>query len=114
MAWKSKDWKECLREEDKKELAEILDLAAKHRCAYCQAKDVKIAQLWCALFEVWKELKEVREKVELVIKPFEHMVEIGEAAKRQAIEDLTKELIRPKSEAEKEAVRKLVDSLMKF
>jgi len=114
MVLERKDWKEWLREEDKKELAEILDLAAKHRCAYCQAKDVKIAQLWCALLELRKELKEIKEKVEIASKPFEHIVEIGEAAKRQAIEDLTKELIRPKTEAEKEAVRKLVDSLMKF
>ncbi|MCD6371474.1 MAG: hypothetical protein J7L39_02040 [Candidatus Aenigmarchaeota archaeon] len=109
-----KDWKDCLPEEDKKILAELLLKAKRHECAYMQADDVKVAQLWCALIELAKEFGKIKEDVEKVKEPFIRIVEIGEAEKRKAIEKLIESLIRPSSDEEKEATKKLVDTLMKF
>ena len=108
-----KDWKELLSEEDRKELKELLDKTRRHRCAYLEADDTKIAQLWCALIELRKEMKEFKKLIEKVSEPFKAIVEIGEAEKRRAIERVITGIIKPTEEQEK-AVKKLVDSLMKF
>lgn len=107
------DWKEYLSEEARGELKEIIDLAKRHKPAYSHADDTRIAQLWSALIELRKEIKELKEITEKVSLPFKAIVEIGEREKRKAIERIITEIVKPSPE-EKESVQKLVDSLMKF
>ena len=111
---KEKDWKDFLSDEAKEILSKLLDSAKKHRYAYMQAEDVKVAQLWCALVELRKEIAQFTEAVKKLEEPFKAIVAIGEAEKRKTIERLVTEIIKPEEEAEKEATQKLVESLMKF
>lgn len=108
-----KDWKEVLSEETRQILAEVFDSTKKHRGAYMQAEDVKVAQLWCALAEIAKELKETKEMAENLAGPFKAIVEIGEAEKRRAIERVVRDIVKPEP-GQEEATKKLVESLMKF
>ena len=57
-----KDWKELLSEDMQAELAELIERAKKHRGAYMQADDVKVAQLWSALAEISKEIKDIKRR----------------------------------------------------
>ncbi len=108
------DWKECLAEEDKKILAELLRKAKRYECAYLRADDVKVAQLWCALIELVKEFREIKETVDALKQPFVKIVEIGNAEKRKAIEKIIKSLIKPTTEDQEKATQDLIDTLMKF
>lgn len=107
------DWKELLAEEDKEIIAQLLDTTRKHKAAFMQAEDVKVAQLWCALIEMKKQIAEYEKLISKVVEPFKAIVEIGEIEKRKAIERLVREIIKPDTEHE-EATKRLVDSLMKF
>ncbi len=107
------DWKECLSEDDQQVLAELFDKAKKYKCAYCQAEDVKVAQLWCALLEVTKELNATKEAAGRLAEPFRAIVEMGEVEKRKAVERLVRDMIKPEPDQE-QAAQRLVDSLMKF
>jgi|UniRef100_A0A7C5UW39 hypothetical protein len=109
-----KDWKECLNEEDKKVLEELITATKKHKCAYSQADDVKVAQLWCALVEMKKELDSTKAMLGKVEEPFKAIVEVGEAEKKKAIERIISEIVKPTDKETQEATRKLVESLMKF
>ncbi|MFH7882483.1 MAG: hypothetical protein QW140_02070 [Candidatus Aenigmatarchaeota archaeon] len=111
---KEKDWKECLSPEAQKIISELFEETKKHKCAYMNADDVKIAQLWCALIEIKKQFDEISKNIKKLEEPFKAIVEIGEAEKRKTIEKVVEELIKPESEEEKEATKKLVESLMKF
>ncbi|MCS7093915.1 MAG: hypothetical protein RMJ18_01910 [Candidatus Aenigmarchaeota archaeon] len=108
------DWKELLEPKTKEVLKELIERAAYHRHAYSQADDVKIAQLWAAIAEISKDLKEIKEVLGKVEQPFKVIVEIGEAEKKKTIEKIIEEIIRPSDQASQEAVKKLVDTLMKF
>jgi hypothetical protein len=108
-----KDWKELLSESDQEILAQLLDSTKKHKCAFMHAEDVKVAQLWCALVEMRKEMDKLGELVGKVEEPFTAIVEMGEVEKRKTIDRMVRELLRPAPEQE-EATKKLVDSLMKF
>ena len=56
MLFKSDDnWKKYLGIEDEEHLNEILRKASRHKGAYKNADEVKIAQMWCALIELRKE-----------------------------------------------------------
>jgi len=110
---KETDWKELLSEEDQQILAEIFEKTKSKKCAYCQADDVKVAQLWCALIEMKKELNESKEMISRVEQPFKAIVEMGEIEKRKTVERLVREMIKPEPDQE-EATQKLVNSLMKF
>jgi hypothetical protein len=108
------DWKCCLGEEERKILEELINSTKRHKCAYSQADDVKVAQLWCALVEMKKELDEVKSMLGKVEEPFKAIVEVGEAEKRKAIERIVAEIVRPTDKETQEATSKLVESLMKF
>ena len=108
------DWKECLPPEEKKILAEILEKTKAYQCAFTRASDVKVAQLWCALVEMMKELREVRDTLEKVKAPFVKIIEIGDIEKRRAIERIISDIVKPTDRETEEATKKLVDSLMKF
>ncbi|MFH7880643.1 MAG: hypothetical protein QXI09_01400 [Candidatus Aenigmatarchaeota archaeon] len=108
------DWKENLQPEIKEVLKEVLERASYHRYAYTQADDVRIAQLWVAIAQLAKELKEIKETLGKVEQPFRVIVEVGEAEKRKAIERIVEEILRPADEETRKATKKLVDTLMKF
>jgi len=109
-----KDWKEYLCEDIKVEIAELIEDAKKNRCAYMQADDVKVAQLWCALGEVYKKVKSVEERMKRMETAVKAIAEIGEVAKRDAIRDKIRDVLKPKTAEEKERVEKIVDTLMEF
>jgi site-specific recombinase len=109
-----KDWKNLLDERTREELKELIERAAKHRYAYSQADDIRIAQLWVALAEISKDLKEIKEKLGKVEEPFKAIIEIGEEEKRKAIQRIVEEIIKPADKETQEVTRKLVDTLMKF
>ena len=50
-----KNWKEYMSPEDEERLNDILKKVQKHRGAYSNADDIKMAQLWCAILELRKE-----------------------------------------------------------
>jgi len=58
-----KNWRLYLSLEDEAVLNEILRLAAKHRGAYKNANETAIAQVWCALIEIQKEIKGLDERL---------------------------------------------------
>ncbi len=109
-----KDWKEFLCEDGQVELAELLEKAKKHRCAYMQADDVKVAQIWSALVEVTKELKDTKMKLARVENSIKAIAKMGDAAKREMLRERMKEVFKPKTTEEKEQVDKIVDSLMEY
>lgn len=111
---KVEDWKEFLSEDSKQILAQLFETTKKHRGAYMQAEDVKVAQVWCALTEIRKEMAEMTNLLRKIEEPFKAIVAIGEAEKKRAIEKVITEIIKPEEEEEKEATRRLVESLMKF
>lgn len=59
-----KDWKQFLDSEDEEKLNRLLKEVAKHRGAYRNADDVKIAQLWSAFLEMRKENDSLRRRVD--------------------------------------------------
>jgi len=93
---------------------ELLKVTEKHHCAYERADDVKVAQLWCSLLEMKKEMNEVKQILGKVSEPFKSIVSMGEEAKRKEIERLVSDIIKPVDQASQEATTKLVESLMKF
>jgi len=108
-----KDWKELLNESDQEILAQLLDSTKQHKCAFMHGEDVKVAQLWCALIEMKKEMCKMSDLVAKVEEPFRAMVEMGEVEKKRTIDRLVREVLKPEPEQE-DATKKLVDSLMKF
>jgi len=80
-----KDWKELLCGNAQVELAELIERAKQHKCAYMQADDVKVAQVWCAMTELSRQLKSVEEKVEKSEVALRAIAEMGEITKRQTL-----------------------------
>ena len=111
---KEEDWKDFLSPEAQHILAGILESAKKHKGAYAQADDVKVAQLWTAIVELKKEMDEIKETLGKVTEPWKTVVSIGDAEKKKTIEKLVAEIIKPTNEESQEATKRLVDSLMKF
>jgi len=109
-----KDWKELMCDGSQAELAELIEKAKKHRCAYMQADDVKVAQLWTALTEVSSQLKDIERRLartEFIAKGFTEMAEI---TKKEAVRERISDIFKPKTSKERETVDKVVDSLMEF
>lgn len=108
------EWKELLTDESREVLENILYLTKRHKGAYTQADDVKIAQLWSALIEMKKQFDEMKDVVGKLKEPWLSIVSVGEAEKRKAIERIVSDIIKPTNEDSQEATQKLVESLMKF
>jgi len=109
-----KDWKEDLCDDIKVDMAELIEIAKRNRCAYMQADDVKVAQLWCALAEVFKNQRKIESRIERLEGALKAMAELGEAAKREALREKAREMLKPKTAEEKDKVEKIVDTLMEF
>ncbi|MEM7826683.1 MAG: hypothetical protein QXQ40_00465 [Candidatus Aenigmatarchaeota archaeon] len=52
----TKNWKKYLNVDDEIILNDILKKTAKHRGAYKNSDEIKIAQLWCSLIEAEKKI----------------------------------------------------------
>ena len=111
---KVEDWKELLTDEAQQALAELFHDAKRHKGAYIQADDVKVAQVWAALIEMKAEMNAIKSMLEKLTAPFTSVVDVGDAEKRKAIERVAREIIKPTEAEHEEAAKKLVDSLMKF
>lgn len=108
------DWKDLLCGNAQVELAELIERAKQHRCAYMQAEDVKVAQLWAALTEVSRQMKKMEERVARAEVAVKGMAELGNVAKRQTLKEKVTDLMKAKSREEKEQVEKIVEVLMEF
>lgn len=71
----ARDWKQYLTDEDEEKLNDMIKHVAKHRGAYKNAEEVKIAQLWCSLLELRKENDDLKKKLRQMEEIFETMVE---------------------------------------
>jgi len=109
-----KDWKELLCGNAQVELAELIERSKQHKCAYMQADDVKVAQVWCALTEISRQIKSLQEKVERSEVALKGIAEMGEIAKRQTLTEKVADLLKAKNKDEREQVEKIVDVLMEF
>jgi len=109
-----KDWKEFLCGNAQVELAELIERAKQHSCAYTQADDVKVAQVWCAMTEVARQVKKIEERMEKSEVAFKAIAEMGQIAKRQALNEKVSDLLKAKNKDEKEQVNRIVDVLMEF
>ncbi len=69
------DWKQFLPPEDEKRLNDILKQMAKHRNAYRASKDIKVAQLWCALLEMQKQNQLLHRRIKRMEFIFEGIAE---------------------------------------
>lgn len=111
---KEKDWKDFLSDDARQVLEGLLASIKKHKGAYVQSDEVKIAQLWTALIEMKRELNETKEMLGKAAAPWQAIVEVGEAEKKKTIEKLVSEITKPTDTETQEATKKLVESLMKF
>jgi hypothetical protein len=111
---KEEDWKDLLCGNAQVELAELIERAKQHRCAYMKAEDVKVAQVWTALVEVSRELKKMEERLARAEGAMKGIAELGDVAKRQSLKEKVGDLMKAKSREEKEQVEKIVDVLMEF
>lgn len=109
-----KDWKEFLEERTQTELANLISRAKKHRSAYMHADDVKVAQVWSALTEISRQMKDIDNRLGRLETAIRGITSVGEVAKREALEDRVKEFIKPRTAKEEEEISKIVDALMKF
>ena len=69
------DWKQMLPPDDEKRINSMLRDVTKHRPAYRSSKDVKTAQLWCALLEMRKENQVLLKKVKRLEYVFDGLAE---------------------------------------
>ena len=60
---KKEDWKENLCIEAEQELNQLLEAVKKHRCAYKDAENVQIAQLWCGMIEMKKMFNKLDQRL---------------------------------------------------
>lgn len=71
------DWKQNLHPDDEVRLNAILKRVQQNRSAYRTAKDVKNAQLWCALLELDKKHDAIVQdfaKLEMIIEGFSDVI----------------------------------------
>jgi len=109
-----KDWKDNLNDDAQVILSGLIESTKKHRCAYSSADDVKVAQLWTALLEIKKQLDETTSLLKKVEMPFRAIIEVGEEEKKNTIERIVSEIVKPTDEETQNVSKKLVESLMKF
>jgi len=107
------EWVELLREDSKYFLSEVLNKTKLNRAAYTSAKNVKIAQLWCAIIELKREIENLRSDIKNALEPFKKILEYGEEEKRKAIERIISSLIKESEEKEKKA-KEITESLLKI
>lgn len=108
------DWKEFLSTEEQVELAELIEKTKKYKGAYIQAEDVKVAQVWCTLIKMSKRLKETQGRLEKLESTMKALAEIGNIAKRDALQEKVRDILKIQDSKEKKIADKIVDSLMEL
>ncbi len=94
-----RDWKSNLSEGDKEALREVLEMSNKHKYAFMEGEDPRIAQLWCAFLEMKKELEKMKAEQDKSQIFFKYVSELGEQEKKKAMERALRELLRPGRDA---------------
>jgi len=59
----TKEWKKLLVPDDEQKINDMIVKSAKYRTAYMSADDVKVAQLWCTILEMQKQIEELEQKI---------------------------------------------------
>jgi len=108
------DWKEFLSTEEQVELAELIEKTKKYKGAYMQAEDVKVAQMWCALIKMSKRLRKTQERLEKLESTMKALAEIGNIAKRDALQEKVRDVLKVQDSKEKKIADRIVDSLMEL
>ncbi len=86
-----KNWKRFLSPRDEERVNIILNQVSKHRGAYKNAENIKLAQLWCAVLEAKKENAMLYQKVKRLEEVFEaaiRRITEEEREKKEIIESL--------------------------
>lgn len=86
-----KDWKQFLAPDDEEKLNDILKRAARHRGAYKNADEIKIAQLWSAVLELYKQNLILQKRMDEIVDIFESLAsrfKKKEEEKRELIHSL--------------------------
>ncbi len=89
-----RDWKQYLTPEDEDKLNGLLKLVAKNRGAYKNADDVKLAQLWSAALELFKQNYALQKRIadlEDVLEAVVDTVKKRENEKKNFIKKLERE-----------------------
>lgn len=84
----TKDWKKYLSPKDEAILNEILELTEKHRGAYKNADDIKIAKLWCAIIELQKEISTLNTRLRKIEFILGGMISRAEEEKKKLLKSL--------------------------
>ena len=98
---RSNSWKSSLKKSDEQKLNEILRKVEKYKNSYSTAKNVKTAQLWCALLEAEKD----KEDIENRLRRIEYII--------NGMIDRATEIKMEKFKEEKD-IKSLIRSLEKF
>ena len=87
------DWKQNLPPEDEVRLNDIIKNVSKYRSAFRTSKDVKSAQLWCAVLELRKENQAMYRKMkrlQTIVDGFADVVKKADAEDKSILESLEK------------------------
>src|SRR3989344_1668548 len=104
---KKDDWKKSLTNKDEKKLNEILVKTEKHKTAYLQSSNVKIAQLWAAMLEMEKEKEHIERRVRRMEYIFSGMTE-------RLKDEIIKEDTGKTEDKKEKDLENLIRSLEKF
>jgi hypothetical protein len=83
-----RNWKTYLNLDDESILNDILKMTARHRGAYKNASDVGIAQLWCALIELEKQIRNLDTRLARIERILNGIVTRASAEKEELIKTL--------------------------
>jgi len=104
---KKNDWKKSLANKDEKKLNEILVKTEKHKTAYLQSSNVKIAQLWTSILEMEKEKEHIERRVRRMEYIFSGMTE-------RLKDEIIKEDTEKTEDKKEKDLENLIRSLEKF
>ncbi len=87
MLFKADDnWKKYLGIEDEEHLNNILMKASRHKGAYKNSDDIKMAQMWCALLEMRKENIILQKRLTRMEEIFDSIFEKSRKHEREKLE----------------------------
>ncbi|MBI2579462.1 MAG: hypothetical protein HYW27_00995 [Candidatus Aenigmarchaeota archaeon] len=87
MLFKQDDnWKKYLGMEDEEHLNDLLRKSSRHRGAYKNSDDVKMAQMWCAMLEMRKENIILQKRLRRMEEFFDSILEKHRKHEREKLE----------------------------
>jgi hypothetical protein len=84
----TKNWKKYLSIDDEIILNDLLTRAAKHRGAYRNADEIKVAQLWSALIENKKQMNALDERMKRIERLLGGLLERGREEEDRLLKSL--------------------------